>query len=53
MAPLGRLRAGLRRFPRRWQAPSDATLDGKTAHSNNFLRCLRRRTGYDTTRDAG
>ena len=33
--------------------PSTTTLDGKAAHSNNFLRCPRRRARHDAARDAG
>ena len=40
-------------FPEDGVPPSSATLDGKAAHSNNFLRCRRRRSGYDATSDAG
>jgi len=40
-------------FPDDGEPPSSATLDGKTAHSNKFLLCPRRRSGYDAARDAG
>jgi len=40
-------------FPDDGEPPSTASLNGKAAHSNYFLSCPCRRTGYDTTRDAG
>ena len=36
-------------FPDDGEPPSIATLDGKAAHSNTFLRCHRVGFGYDTT----
>jgi len=40
MAPLGRLRGWLIPLSSTVVSPpSSATLDGKAAHSNNFLRC--------------
>ena len=40
-------------FPDDGEFPSIATLVGKAAHSNNFLRSRPRRAGHDAPRDAG
>ena len=40
-------------FPDDGEPPSEPTLDGKAAHSNNFLRHQPRRASHDATRDPG